>query len=131
MSSIDGFCDGFSLCQNQVPNHGHGVEDSEQLVHGGHASYLLRFALLARTFVESTDGGVVADRGQRGRVKDPAHGGATAPDMALSPELAAVPVERCDTNQAGQGSVAELLQLRQVSRPYIRRDRTDACHTAQ
>lgn len=70
-----------------------GVEDNEQLAHGGHEGHLPRFAYVAQSRIESTDGC------HSRHVKDLARAGMFFPNTALALLLATVLVQGCDTEQ--------------------------------
>ncbi len=82
-------------------------------MHGGDQGDLPGFAPGDQARVEGPDHGIGPGGGERGHVQSLPHRGPTAPDGALSPEVAAVAVEGRDPDQGRQGAVGQLAQFGQ------------------
>ena len=92
-----------------VPEH--GIEDDQELAHGGSQRELLGFPTGEQALIEGADHRVVARGDQRRHVERAAHGGAAAPDRPAPAHDAAVAGERCHAGEAGGGLAVDAAEL--------------------
>ena len=78
-----------------------GVEDGEELVHGGDESDFGELPGGTKALVEGSDWEIEADSGERGHVEDGANGSSATPDAALSAKGAAIGVEWGNADESG------------------------------
>ena len=78
-----------------------GIEDGEQLVHGGDEGEFLVLSPEEELLVEVFDGGVEADGAEGGHVERGADGGPTAPDGLFASKGSAVAVDGGDPDEQG------------------------------
>ena len=79
----------------------HGVEDADELSHGGYGDDLVGFTLLLESFGEAFDEGIKLSGIECGHVESLPQGGPSAADVSLSAELAAVAIEGGDADECG------------------------------
>ena len=92
----------------------HGTEDREQLVHAGGERELLGFMHGEKALVEGADHRIAPGGYQGGHVQCGSHTRAAAPDHALSALLAAVLIERRQSDKGGDLLVRDAAELREV-----------------
>ena len=92
----------------------HGAEDREQLVHASGERELLRFKHGEKALVEGADHGIAPGGYQGGHVQGRSHTGPTTPDHALSALLAAVLIERRQSDKGGNLLMRDAAELREV-----------------
>ena len=88
-----------------------GVEDDQELAHGGGERELLGFAGGDQALVEGPEPGIVADRDQGCHVEHGAHRRPATPDRAPALHPAAVAGERRDPDERRDRSAVELAEL--------------------
>lgn len=79
----------------------HGVEDREQLMHGGNQGHFLGFSPLEQALVEGPNDGIMPGchegcHGQRG-----ADSGSPTHNLAFAPHLSTIAIHRCEAAEAG------------------------------
>src|SRR5229473_6604064 len=119
-----GTCPGFAVAQ-------HGVEDSQQLAHGGDESETGRFAALAQTAVEGLERRVVLDGDQASHVERRSDLDTAALDLALAAVSAAVPVHRSHASEGGDLVAVDPAELGQLGDQGAGDDVADARHALQ
>jgi hypothetical protein len=85
---------GFTVAQ-------HGIEDGQQLAHGGDEGQMGGFAGFAQTAIEALECGIVLDADEASHVERRPDLDATALDFTLAAISAAVVVDWGDANQGG------------------------------
>jgi hypothetical protein len=101
----------------------HGIEDSEQLAHGGNQRDFGRFTALAQTLVKSTQCRLMTDRGQGRHIERSTHLRATAEDRAWAAPRSALAVEWCDSCQGCDFTSVEATQFGKASKQGSAGDR--------
>src|ERR1019366_265167 len=109
----------------------HGIEDSEQLAHGGNQRDLGRFTALAQALVKSTQCRLMTDCGQGRHIERGTHLRAAAEDRAWAAPRPALTVERCDSRQGCDLASVEATQLGKASKQGGAGDRPYAWNGAQ
>jgi len=109
----------------------HGIEDSEQLAHGGNQRDLGRFTALAQALVKSTQCRLMTDCGQGRHIERGTHLRAAAEDRAWAAPRPALTVERCDSRQGCGLASVEATQLGKASKQGGAGDRPYAWNGAQ
>src|SRR6266404_1002066 len=119
-----GTCPGFAVAQ-------HGVEDGQQLAHGGDESETGRFAGVAQTAVEGLERRVVLDGDQASHVERRPDLDTAALDPAPAAVSAAVPVHGSYTSENGDLVAIDPAELRQFGDQRAGDDVADAGHALQ
>lgn len=112
-----------------VPHH--GIEEGQQLVHGGDERHFLGLASLEQPLVESLDHRVYARSGQGRHVEGLTHLSPPASDGAAAAELVAVPIQGRDAHEGRQLAVRQPAQLGQFREEHPRRHRAQPRHTGE
>src|SRR5665213_2702248 len=97
-------CSGGEFSGVEMIAHG-GIEDGGELAHAGDEGDLCRLSVVAQATVELLDGRVVTDCAEGGEVEDVSDLHAAAGDGAIAAALAAVVIDRGDSDQ-GSGLMA-------------------------
>ena len=103
-----------------------GVEDDQELTHGGGDGDLGGLAAGDEARIEGADRGIAADGGEGRHVQGLADAGAAAEDHAPAAEGAAVAVDRGDTDEAGDLAPIEGAELGQLGEERAGRGLADA-----
>src|SRR5687768_17116544 len=90
-----------------------GVDHDQELAHGCNERNFLGLSFVQQPKVKGFERWVEPHRRERSHIQDGAHGGPSAPNVALAPEGAALTVKRSHPHQSGDLLSVELAQLRQ------------------
>ena len=106
----------------------HGVEGYNHLAHHGYDDDLGLFTGGGKALGEGFKKRIVSARAQSCHVEDVTHGHATSVDTSVPPELSAIKVIWCETDEGSDLPAVELTEFRQGGEERVSKCRADAGH---